>query len=250
MKLEDYSFLLAQLISDISTTHGRIVRESDFVSWVERYNAIVSDLNAQLERDIPMYILPDDRIEASFHSIRISNKAIDNLKRAIMLLRKTIDDLAIHENECSNRFYCFKINSKCPHKIDSKKYLFFVGMPFAPEYNDSFQYGIKKVFEDHGINSTERIFKADEKFSTSDIFCKICRAIQESQYIIINISGQNPNVMLELGLAYGLNKRVFLIKDQGTEEISDLKGLEYIGYSNATDLANKLQKNFREQGII
>ena len=94
------------------------------------------------------------------------------------------------------------------------------------------------------------IFKADEQFSTFDILCKICKAIQESQYAIINISGQNPNVMFELGLAYGLNKTVFLIKDARSTEISDLKGLEYTEYSSAGDLASKLETRFSDLGII
>lgn len=250
MKLEDYSFLLAQLISDISTTHGRIVRESVFVSWVERYNAIVSDLNAQLERDIPTYVLPEDRIEVSFQSIRISNKSIEGLISAIRLLRRTVDSLIQQRNDYSNRFHCFKIGSGCPHVIDSKKYLFFVGMPFSDQYADSYQYGIKDMLARHGIDVESRIFKADEQPSTIDILCKICKGIQESQYIIINLSGRNPNVMFELGLAYGLNKTVFLIKDENSAEISDLKGLEYTQYSNAGDLANKLQTRFHELGIF
>ena len=56
--------------------------------------------------------------------------------------------------------------------------------------------------------------------------------------------------MFELGLAYGLNKNVFLIKDKDSAVISDLSGLEYTSYSNAEELASKLETRFREQGII
>ena len=249
MKLEDYSFQLSQLLSTISATERTsFVRDPIFTSWVKTYNSVVSDLNNRFERSLPLYILSDERFTASMKTIK--TPAVINLKNSIMLLRKTIDDLAIHENDCSNRFHCFKIDHQCPHTIDSKKYLFFVGMPFSDQYVDSYQYGIKDMLARHEIDVERRIFKADEQPSTIDILCKICKGIQESQYIIINISGRNPNVMFELGLAYGLNKTVFLIKDENSAEISDLKGLEYTQYSNAADLANKLQNRFRDLGII
>lgn len=57
---------------------------------------------------------------------------------------------------------------------------------------------------------------------------------------IINISGLNPNVMLEQDLAYGLGKPIIIIKDKSTNTISDLGSIEYIEYSHAMDLRDKL----------
>ena len=59
---------------------------------------------------------------------------------------------------------------------------------------------------------------------------------------IKNISGLNPNVTLEQGLAYGLGKPVIILKDKTTNAISDLGSIEYIEYSNAGDLKKKLYK--------
>lgn len=59
---------------------------------------------------------------------------------------------------------------------------------------------------------------------------------------IINIPGLNPNVMLEQGLAYGLGKPVIILKDKATKAISDLGSIEYIEYSHAADLQQKLFK--------
>lgn len=249
MKPEDFVFQLDQLLSDICAQQDSIVRDPLFISWTERYNGIVAVFNTQFEREIPMYRPPDDRNILTPQCIRISIEAINSLIRTIKLLKRTIESLSEQDNDHSNQFHCFKIGYQCPHEIDPQRFLFFVGMPFAPEYSDSFLFGIKKMLGEQGVNPT-RIFKADEQPSTIDILCKICNGIQESQYIIINISGRNPNVMFELGLAYGLNKTVFLIKDENSAEISDLKGLEYTQYSNAADLANKLQKRFHDLGII
>lgn len=181
---------------------------------------------------------------------KVPPDAVRSLKLTIENTKREIDFLTHGENESGNRFRCFKIGHRCPHEIDSQKYLFFVGMPFSDRYIESYQRGIKAMLEQHGIDTANRVFKADEQYSNGDILCKICKAIQESQNIIINISEQNPNVMFELGLAYGLNKNVFLIKDEESSVISDLRGLEYTSYSNAGNLASKLQDRFHELGII
>ena len=48
--------------------------------------------------------------------------------------------------------------------------------------------------------------------------------------------------MLEQGLVYGLGKPVIIIKDKNTNAISDLGSIEYIEYSHAGDLRDKLLK--------
>lgn len=249
MKLEDFSLKLAQLLSDIdSSDPNSYVRDSDFKPWVEKFNTLVREFNLSFSRQAPFFELTNARFTASGKTIKTN--FVTSLKKSIILFKQEIDGIIQRGKDSSNRFRCFKIGHKCPHEIDSQKHLFFVGMPFDSQYVDSYQFGIKTMLDQHGIDTVKRVFKADEQPSTIDILCKICKGIQESQYIIINISGRNPNVMFELGLAYGLNKTVFLIKDENSAEISDLKGLEYTQYSNAADLANKLQKRFRDLGII
>jgi len=57
------------------------------------------------------------------------------------------------------------------------------------------------------------------------IMCqKICKPIRESNYIIVDISYNNPNVFYELGLAYALGKKIILIgqrsfKDEREESL-------------------------------
>ena len=247
MNLRDYSSQLLQLHLEITSFDGYI-RDPDFMPWVERFNALVSGFNHEFNRTFPEYPIRDTRLSSSGKTIK--STAVTALKLSVGNLKQEIDNLIQEEKSKACHFRCFKIGHKCPHDINSRKYLFFVGMPFDSQYADSYQYGIKEMLRQHGVDTESKVFKADEQYSNVDILCKICKAIQESQYVIINISGQNPNVMFELGLAYGLNKTVFLIKDARSTEISDLKGLEYTQYSNAGDLANQLQDRFHELGII
>ena len=249
MKLEDFLVrinLFLSVINDCRITD--YISDSIFNEWVKSYNALVSDFNRTFNRTIPPFVVSRECFSESGRATNYS--AVKFLNNTVSIFKNEIESLIQKQETNINHFHCFKIDHQCPHPIDSKKYLFFVGMPFDSQYVDSYQFGIKTMLDQHGIDTANRLFKADEQPSTIDILCKICKAIQESQYIIINISGRNPNVMFELGLAYGLNKTVFLIKDENSTEISDLKGLEYTCYSNATDLACKLQTRFHELGII
>ncbi|MDD4781134.1 MAG: hypothetical protein PHT02_11125 [Tissierellia bacterium] len=97
---------------------------------------------------------------------------------------------------------------------------------------------VKLILEQKGLQP----YKADVIINNKDIMCKICEQIQSCGIIIVNISGLNSNVMLELGLAYGLGKRVIVIKDKKTTTISDLGSIEYIEYSHAGELQQKLNE--------
>lgn len=247
MNLRDYSSQLQQLHSETTSFDANTGSVGDFINLMSRYNSLIS-----------RFIDEFSRITHSFGSQNIpfvttGHVTPDNIQSFLLIIenvKREIDSLIHEENDSGNHFRCFIIGDDCPVKIDSQKYLFFVGMPFNDQHVESYQGGIKAMLNRHGVDTDKKLFKADEQYSNHGILCKICRGIQESQNIIINISDQNPNVMFELGLAYGLNKNVFLIKDKDSAVISDLSGLEYTSYSNAEELARKLETRFREQGII
>jgi hypothetical protein len=136
---------------------------------------------------------------------------------------------------------CFKVGTKgCPLNPTEKKNKVFVAMPFNDEYRDSYDFGIKIVLDQSGIEH----FKADNEIKNKDMMCKICEQLQSCGKVIANISGLNPNVMLELGLAYGLGKDVIIVKDKKTTLISDLGSIEYIEYAHVVELQQKLKLIF------
>lgn len=247
MNLRDYSSQLQQLLSEVTSFDVNAGSVIDFMELRNRY----SELSLQFMKEFSRM---SQSMEQSSTPLIVSGKvppdAVRSLKLTIENTKREIDFLTHGENDRGNYFRCFIIGDDCPVKIDSQKYLFFVGMPFNDQHVESYQGGIKAMLNRHGVDTDKKLFKADEQYSNYGILCKICRGIQESQNIIINISDQNPNVMFELGLAYGLNKNVFLIKDKDSAVISDLSGLEYTSYSNAEELASKLETRFRELRII
>jgi hypothetical protein len=140
---------------------------------------------------------------------------------------------------------CFKTGLKeCPKEIKFSPKMVFVAMPFRPDFQDLYKYAIRPALEDVGFE----IWKADEKISNIDVMCKICHGIQECSYVLANISDWNPNVLFEMGLAYGLGKNVVLIKDRKRNVPVDLKGLEYVDYENIDDLRRNITAFFRSVG--
>jgi hypothetical protein len=78
----------------------------------------------------------------------------------------------------------------------------------------------------------------------------IIDSIDESAFIIADITTLNLNVVYEIGFAIGRRKRVYLIRDQGTDgdkalarEAGIFDTLGYHEYSNQDDLVRRLTSN-------
>jgi len=128
----------------------------------------------------------------------------------------------------------------CPKNSILEKNKVFIGMPFRDEHVNDYEFGLKPALDAAG----KIYFRADDRIDNKDIMCKICEEMQKSKYLIFNISDHNPNVMLELGLSYGLGKETIIIKDKKTNNISDLSNTEYIEYAHAIDLRDKITSYF------
>ena len=76
--------------------------------------------------------------------------------------------------------------------------------------------------------------------------CKICQQIQSSMFGIVDITGFNENVLIELGMLYGFNKPVvILVKQFQKTKINiptNIIGIEQVRYTDFNDLNQKLTK--------
>lgn len=209
--------------------------------WIQEYNFLVKKYNNLTSADLSFRSVADYELSSTQKTVRTD--IASSFTQAVMALADNIEsEVASEQNrETPIPLYqmrvCFKTGTKgCPLNPKENKNKIFVAMPFNDDYRDSYEYGIKIVLEQSGIE----YFKADNQISSKDIMCKICEQLQSCNMVIANISGLNPNVMLELGLAYGLGKRVIIVKDKKTTAISDLGSMEYIEYAHASELQQKL----------
>lgn len=99
-------------------------------------------------------------------------------------------------------------------------------MPFLPELHYFYLY-LQKYLEQHNIQCE----RADAQVLTIPLVDKINEYIQNSEVIIADCSGRNPNVFYELGLAHAYGKRVILITSDPVHEApSDIRHYEFIKY--------------------
>jgi hypothetical protein len=114
---------------------------------------------------------------------------------------------------------------------DLRPYCFFI-MPFRPELNFLYLYLRNHLQEKHGL----RVERGDHKILTIPILEKIRGQIIEAKVVIADISGRNPNVFYELGLAHAFEKPVVLMTRDSVEEVpTDVRHFEFIQYDLAQD---------------
>jgi len=211
--------------------------------YIFRYNKIVKKYFDTT--GIQLETLSLKQFDFSNTKKTVRETAIDRLESGLnstkeILMEKLESEVSLQEKDIipSHQMRtCLKTRSKgCPLKPSLGQNRVFVGMPFADEYKDSYEYGIKLALEANGLIP----YVANEDISIKDVMCKICFEMQSAKILIYNISGLNQNVMLELGLSYGLGKETIIIKDKSTKPISDIAGIEYVEYSHAADLRLKL----------
>ena len=87
---------------------------------------------------------------------------------------------------------------KAEPEITSPERYVFVAMPFSQEFEDIYHYGIQRAVDASGY-SCERI---DQTTFIGDVLGKIKERILASSVVVADLSGANPNVYLELGLAW------------------------------------------------
>lgn len=104
----------------------------------------------------------------------------------------------------------------------------------------------RKPFVAVGKAFTVDFVFADEKISDLHILEKIKGYIVNSAFGIYDITGWNPNVALELGLALGLPKRAYIAFDPSKTELdevpSDLRGMDRLQYGSYSELEEKVEQ--------
>lgn len=213
--------------------------------YLNQYNAMIRKYSLYVNIPISEFKFENNEYSDSKKTIRDfgCQRLLSNIKTFMDFLEKAINDIKVSMPEQTIGMHqmrkCLKTGVEgCPKQPELKRSQVFVGMPFSDKYEDAFTYGIKLIFEQYGYT----IYRADYSMDTIDVMCKICGELQSSDVLVFNISDANPNVMLEVGLSYGLGKKIVLIKDKDTKAISDIAGIEYIEYTNASNLQQKLIK--------
>jgi hypothetical protein len=105
--------------------------------------------------------------------------------------------------------------------------LVFVVMPFGEPWSDRVWELIERIIKGYGM-SPERADNRHGPVVTEDIW----RGIVEARIVLADVTGWNPNVFYELGIAHTLGKDVVLITQPSARLPFDTQGFRHIIYSD------------------
>ncbi|MCI9614239.1 MAG: hypothetical protein HFG93_03660 [Dorea sp.] len=122
----------------------------------------------------------------------------------------------------------------------------FVVMPFGGKFDEIYRRIYIPVIRKAGLEPR----RADDIYDNRPIIQDIWDAIQNAEVILADVTGRNPNVNYELGLAHGLGKEVIIVTSNLEDVPFDYRHLRCICYNSGgigweKDLSENLCRTFR-----
>lgn len=143
--------------------------------------------------------------------------------------------------------YCPILDSTCPH-VAATPGLGFLAcrLPKDGKIRDAIKY-IKESFSEMTYENNERyeIKTAEDYPPAGDIACKVCDAMSQSDFVLVELSGLSPSVAMELGLAVARGLRTYLLfnDDEEPDPPEPFNSIEYTHYSiNQASIESLVQK--------
>jgi hypothetical protein len=122
----------------------------------------------------------------------------------------------------------------------------FVAMPFAPEMDDVFHYGIQGAVNAAGLLCE----RADLSAFTGDVVDWVKQRISSATLVVADLSSANPNVYLEVGYAWGCRVPTVLLARDVNDLKFDVKGQRCLFYTSIRNLEELLRNELRSMLII
>ena len=113
-----------------------------------------------------------------------------------------------------------------------------VMMPFGKEFDRVYE-AIKSACETEGY----RTLRVDEIYGPKPITADIFSTTVQSTLVISDLSGRNPNVLYETGLAHALNRDVIMIVQNEDDIPFNVHHLRYLTYLPNEEGLGKLSKD-------
>lgn len=123
--------------------------------------------------------------------------------------------------------------------LEEKK-LCFVIIPFKDPFNRIYREGILPGLRLAGF----RVVRADSIFKPKEAITEsIWEFINRARLIVADVTGKNPNVFYELGLAHTVGKDAIIITQQKDDVPFDLRHLRFLSYADTNEGRKLLREN-------
>lgn len=117
----------------------------------------------------------------------------------------------------------------------------FAAIPFATKFLDHWQFALEPAAHANQLV----IERLDHEQFTGDILAEIRARIERANAVVAVLDGNNPNVFLEVGYAWGVGRPTILALDSQLDPPFDVKGHKMIRYSRIGELHELLTKELK-----
>ena len=118
----------------------------------------------------------------------------------------------------------------------------FVMMPFNSDFDDVWNGAIKRAAKDAG----HKAIRVDMINKSTNITDDIVDSIKNCKLAIVDVTGNNPNVMFELGYAMALSKRHIIISQSAEFLPFDIRHIRTIVYNDSWSGIERLKEKLLE----
>jgi len=183
----------------------------------------------------------DNPFVISFPSDLISKEKDERTQAISQISLNYIDSEVRRIEKEMNLIQISPIFGPAEYEIDPR--LAFVLMPFKKDLTEVYENLVKPTIEKEKFGLVCK--RADDIKSNRAIIQDIWKSICEARVIIADLTGLNPNVMYELGVAHTLGKESIIIyrKDEEIRFPFDLAHIRRIEYKNTPVGGTKLVKD-------
>jgi hypothetical protein len=118
------------------------------------------------------------------------------------------------------------------HEVEADPNLCFILMPFStvPPFDQ-----VQEVYQVHMKPTLERFgltcYRADDIFGPNAIMEDIWHYILKARLVVADVTGRNPNVFYELGIAHTVGRQAIVITQNEDDVPFDIRAFRYLKYS-------------------
>jgi hypothetical protein len=91
----------------------------------------------------------------------------------------------------------------------------FIALPWEASVSSDLDHLIRETLEEHGV----RAIVASSSTSAGSVSSEVQGKLREADFVIADITGANPNVMIEVGMALAMGKRLLLLSQSRWKEL-------------------------------
>lgn len=236
--VSDYYRHTSTLAKIVKKVLEDFLKETKFTPVFPNNLYSTSMLNVPISVDETFYCIADAKVHALG---LIEEQNIEKIKEENELLKIQVNDL-----KRGHGVYCSLIDESCTKVFENENLCFVIYDYNLTDYD---------IYASNAIKNSESglepvISKHLNKGESMGMYCtKICKPVRSSKICIADVTKDNSNVGLEIGLAWRYGKPLILTmnKNERKEPPSDLAAFTMVDYRDFKELEKKLSDQIAAQ---